>query len=65
MIDNERQKLLKEAEELAKDNMDVPTKKKKNRFGCLTAIIIVSVLIIILYTFVIYYRHRLFLDLGL
>ncbi len=65
MIDNERQKLLKEAEELAKDNMDIPTKKKKNRFGCLTAIIIVSVLIIILYTFVIYYRHRLFLDLGL
>jgi uncharacterized membrane protein YukC len=65
MIDNERQKLLKEAEELAKDNMDIPTKKKKNRFGCLTAIIIVSVLIIILYTFVIYYRHRLFIDLGL
>ena len=65
MIDNERQRLLKEAEDHAKENMDIPTKKKKNRFGCLTVIIIVSALIIILYTFVIYYRHRLFVDLGL
>ena len=65
MIYNEKQKLLKEAEDQAKNNMDIPTKKKKNRFGCLTVIIIVSVLIIILYTFVIYYRHKLFLELGL
>ena len=65
VLDKHKLKLLMEAEERAKENMSVPTKKKKNRFGCLTIILIVSVLIIILYTFAIYYRHKLFLDLGL
>ena len=65
MDEIEKQKLLKEAEEQAKQNMAVPTKKKKNRFGCLIIIAVVSVFIMSVYIFAIYYRHQLFLDLGL
>lgn len=64
MIDQEKYNLLKEAEETSKKNMETPQKKKR-KWGCLITILIVSGLIMIFYTFIIYYRHRLFIDLGL
>ena len=64
MIDQEQYKLLKKAEQQSKENMESPQKKKK-KWGCLVSILIVSGLIMIFYTFVIYYRHLLFIDLGL
>lgn len=64
MIDQEKYNLLKEAEQQAQANMETPQKKKRKR-GCLITILIVSGLIMIFYTFIIYYRHRLFIDLGL
>ena len=64
MIDQEKYNLLKEAEQQAQANMENPQKKKR-KWGCLITILIVSGLIMIFYTFIIYYRHRLFIDLGL
>ena len=64
MNEYEKQKLLKEAELNAKKNMSVPLKNKKE-LGCLIIIIIIFVLTIIFYLLAIYYRHHLFIKLGL
>ena len=64
MIDQEQYRLLKEAEQHSRENMET-SQKKKRKWGCLITILIVSGLIMIFYTFIIYYRHRLFIDLGL
>lgn len=67
MDEFEKQKLLKEAELYSRNNMGIEEEKKekKNNRGCLISVSVISVLIILFYIFIIYYRHRLFVDMGL
>ena len=67
MDEFEKQKLLKEAELYSKNSMGIEEdkKEKKNNRGCLISVSVISVLIILFYIFIIYYRHRLFVDMGL
>lgn len=67
MDEFEKQKLLKEAELYSKNSMGIEEEKKekKNNRGCLISVSVISVLIILFYIFIIYYRHRLFVDMGL
>jgi len=67
MDEHEKYKLLKEAEQYSRNSMGIEEEKKekKNNRGCLISVSVISVLIILFYIFVIYYRHRLFIDMGL
>ncbi len=66
MNEYEKYKALIEAEKYSKDNMGIVKEpKKKKNYGCLISIVIISVLFVIFYIFILYYRHHLFVELGL
>ncbi len=66
MNEYEKYKALMEAEQFSKKNMGIENKpKKKKNYGCLISMVIISVVFIMFYIFIFYYRHRLFVDLGL
>ena len=67
MDEHEKYKLLKEAELYSKNSMGIEEEKKekKNNRGCLVSVSVISILIILFYLFIIYYRHSLFVAMGL
>ena len=66
MNEYEKFKVLIEAEQYSKKNMGIENKpKKKKGYGCLISLTILSILFVIFYIFILYYRHHLFVDLGL
>ena len=66
MNEYEKYKALIEAEQYSKKNMGIDKKpKKKKGSGCLVVTIIVALFLILFYFFALYYRHRLFIDIGL
>lgn len=66
MNEYEKFKALIEAEQYSKKNMGIENKpKKKKGYGCLISLTILSLLFVIFYIFILYYRHHLFIELGL
>ncbi len=66
MNEYDKYKALMEAEQYSKNKMGITDKpKKKKNYGCLVSLIIISVLFVIFYIFILYYRHHLFVELGL
>ena len=66
MNEYEKYKALMEAEQYSKKNMGIEKQqKKKKNYGCLFSITVISILLVLFYIFIIYYRHRLFIELGL
>ena len=66
MNEYEKYKALMEAEQYSKKNMGIENKpKKKKGFGCLILTIVIALFLILFYFFALYYRHRLFIELGL
>lgn len=66
MDEYEKYKALIEAEQYSKKNMGIEKQqKKKKNYGCLVSLIAISFLFVLFYIFIIYYRHHLFVELGL
>jgi hypothetical protein len=66
MNEYEKFKALIEAEQYSKKNMGIEKRpKKKKGYGCLISIVIISFLLTLFYFFALYYRHHLFVELGL
>ena len=66
MNEYEKLKALMEAEQYSKRNMGIEKQpKKKKNYGCLISIAVISIILVLFYIFIIYYRHHLFIELGL
>ena len=66
MNEYDKYKALMEAEQYSKRNMGIEKQpKKKKNYGCLISITVISIILVLFYIFIIYYRHRLFIELGL
>ena len=59
----DKQRILKQAKEYCEIKMNVEKKKSSKRF--FSYIVILCVVIAVFYLFAIYYRHYLFLKMGL
>lgn len=59
----EKQKILKEAMEYSKKQMEIPKKKSFNKY--FLYVVLMILLLFLFYSFVIFYRHYMFLKMGL